>query len=69
MLTTALAAALLPLSACSQSEYDACHDAAVDEMKNAQEAGAANGGSNSIGGYFDEQQAYADSKCAGLPDD
>lgn len=67
LLSTALISAVFPLAACS-SEYDKCHNDAVNEMADQQKARAEQGGSNSVKGYFNEQQSYADAKCAGLSD-
>lgn len=57
MLTVALLS--VSLTGCEKS----CREEAVDEMSEIQKEAAANGGENSINGYYNEQQAYADSKC------
>jgi hypothetical protein len=52
---------MLPLSlgACQKS----CREEAIDEMADIQKERIQYGGEDSISGYFNEQQAYADAKC------
>ena len=69
LLLIAVAPALFGLTACSDSEYDKCYGDAVEEVADAQKEAAEHGGHNSIKGYYLEQEAYATTKCDGLPGD